>query len=230
VIAQLFANARAPWPLRDGAVHVWRFANAQDVGALAGVLSDDERAAAERFVAREHRARYIVQRAAMRCLLARYLGVAPAALRFARGARGKPHVVGAALEFNLSHADDVALLAIARDVALGVDVERYDADLDARALGRVVLAPSERSVRDVAEPRAFLRIWCRKEACLKATGVGLVDDLTAISVVADRVDVSGTIVHVQDLAVDDDHAAALATTAPVDAIAPRALDECALTP
>jgi 4'-phosphopantetheinyl transferase len=108
----------------------------------------------------------------------------------------------------MSHCDDVALVALARGFAVGIDIERTDANLDIRALGRLVLAPDEHAL-------AFLRVWCRKEACLKATGVGLLDDLTTVSVAADRVDVAGELVYVQDLDVGAAHAAALATSRPV---------------
>ncbi len=205
MIATLFANASEPWPLRAGVVHVWRFACRQDPGPLAAALSDDERAAARRFATAELRDAYIVQHAMTRGLLARYVGAPPAALRFARGARGKPMLDG--VHHNLSHAEDLALLAVAHDAPVGVDIERFAAALDVTALIPLVLSPAEAACTD---RRAFLRIWCRKEACLKATGLGLLDDLTTVSVIADHAVVAGTAVHVQDLAISAAHAGALA--------------------
>lgn len=212
MIASLFANARDAWPLRDGIVHVWRFACKQDAVAFAHVLSDDERAVAARFVFAEHRDAYVAQHVMVRALLARYLAIPPASVAFARGTRGKPHLVGRELELNLSHTEDVALLAIAR-VAVGVDVERLAAPIDEGELGRMVCAPDE--VPLAQSRRGFLRIWCRKEACLKATGVGLLDDLPSVSVARDRVDVAGDVVYVQDLDVGAGHAAALAAAEPL---------------
>ncbi len=219
MIATLYANTATPWPLRDETVHVWRFACQQDVGAFAAVLSEDERTAARRFVAPAHRAAYTVQHAMLRCLVARYVGRAPAPLAFGRGPRGKPFLVGNEVELNLSHAADVALLAVARG-AVGVDIERIDSALDIAALSRIVLAPDEAC----ADRRAFLRVWCRKEACLKATGVGLVDRLPSVSVASDRVVIGGETVFVRDLAMGDDHAAALATTVEHAAILPQVLE------
>ena len=176
---------------------VWRFGYDDDVDA--SLLSDDERRRADRFATPALRARFVAQRAIVRELLAPYLGVAPRDIAFSRGTRGKPFVDGA--HFNLSHSDDLALLAVA-PFAVGVDVERVG-HVDPHKLARVVLAPAEAAC---LEPRAFLRVWCRKEAYLKATGAGLVDDLTAISVMDDGI---GDIA-IRDLAIDDAHVAALA--------------------
>jgi 4'-phosphopantetheinyl transferase len=214
VNAKLYANLQDAWPLVGDVVHVWKFDCKQDPGPLAAALSDEERATAARFAASEHRDAYILQHAMTRWLLSRYLDVEPARIELARGSRGKPKVQG--VEFNLSHAEDVALLAVARDMAVGVDIERCDADIEPRTLGRIVLAPTEVALG--VDRRGFMRVWCRKEACLKATGVGLLDDLTSVSVVDERVDVAGEIVYVQDLDVGELHAAALATSKPCAAL------------
>jgi 4'-phosphopantetheinyl transferase len=198
VNADLFANDGRAWPLRDGVVHVWRFSLAGTANEEA--LSDDERAIATRFVTRELRDRYVVAHAGVRELLAQYVD---APLVFSRGERGKPRVAG--IEHNLSHCDDLALLAVAWDRGLGVDIERRDADIDHRAVGRLVRAPDE-------DELDFMRVWCRKEAALKATGVGLIDDLTSVSVVDDRVRVGDEDVWVYDLDLGGEHAGALATT------------------
>jgi 4'-phosphopantetheinyl transferase len=193
-------------------VHIWTFACAQDPGLQIVALSDEERRIADRFAAQVHRDAYIVQHVMLRCLLARYVDLDPHAIQFVRGARGKPRLAGAStnagIEFSLAHADDVAVLAISRG-PVGVDIERYDAAIDPQRLARIVLAPSEAQCID---RRAFMRVWCRKEACLKATGVGLLDDLTAVAVLDDTVVVEGTTLYVEDLALDEEHATALATS------------------
>lgn len=191
-------------------VELWRFPCAQEVGALADALDGDERARAARFVSVVHRDRYVVQHAVMRAILARYVA---GELVFARGEHGKPRLVGGAVTFNLSHCDDVALLAVSRaGIEVGCDVERLDARVVPAELARRVLAPREAGM--LARP-AFFRIWCRKEACLKATGVGLVDDLPSIDVCDDAVELCGTRVQVRDVDVGRDHAAAVAWGAAV---------------
>ena len=226
MIATLYANTVELWPLRDGTVHVWSFACAQDPGRLASVLSDDELRAAHRFDGHELRARYVVQHSMMRWLLARYVDREPRAIQLGRLPHGKPVLLDdPQVELNLSHADDLALLAVTRGIGVGIDLERFDATLDVDALAPIVLAPDELAAR--GDRRAFLRIWCRKEACLKAIGLGLVDDLTSISANADRADIRGATVHVRDLFVSAAHAAALATTAACADVMSTALEQLA---
>ncbi len=81
------------------------------------------------------------------------------------------------VEVSVSHSGDWVLVAATRDHAIGVDVERVDPDLDHLAVGRLVLRDEELAeLTAVAEPdRAswFTRCWVRKEAVVKALGLGL---------------------------------------------------------
>ena len=89
-----------------------------------------------------------------------------------RALRGPP--------FNLAHTGGLALVAVGT-AELGVDVER---DTGAAVLegSALALSAAERAaVAAVADPAvAFVRLWTRKEAYLKGTGKGLVEDPTAV--------------------------------------------------
>ncbi len=134
----------------------------------APVLSAHERERAERFAAEAQARRWSAARAALRVTLGERLGIAPADVVFAAGEHGKPELAGAALRFNLSHAGELALIALA-EREVGVDVERTDRS--ARAVTRALTA-GERAALDGGE-HELLRIWCRKEALAKAIGRGL---------------------------------------------------------
>ncbi len=90
--------------------------------------------------------------------------------------REGPTVESPALEFNLSHAEDVALLAVTVTRQVGIDLERIDPGR-ADALGPAVLTERERrALATLPAPRhlaALFRLWTRKEAVLKAAGLGL---------------------------------------------------------
>jgi 4'-phosphopantetheinyl transferase len=85
-------------------------------------------------------------------VLGERLGVPAAELRFRRGERGKPELVGEDLAFNLSHSNGLALIGVASAGAIGVDLER---------------------VRPPRRTEPLLRRWTAKEAVVKAFGLGL---------------------------------------------------------
>ena len=152
---------------------------------------DDARRATE-FGAAGARAAFAVGRRMRDDVLSRTLGVEAGALRFAIGTRGKPSLAEPAdvdLAFNLSHSHGVVALAVARTRDLGLDVEAVRPLPAAARLAQRFLAPAERDAvmrrRDADRTRAFLTVWTRKEAWLKATGRGLSVHLSAVEVEPD---------------------------------------------
>lgn len=142
------------------------------------LLAPVELARAERFLFERHKRRFLAARCGLRAALAEATGRAPAALRFVEGPFGKPRLDGEPdCQFNLSHSEDEALLAIGNDGELGVDIEVQRRMSDAPALARMNYTADECAALDAipaAERDAgFLRLWTRKEACLKAIGTGL---------------------------------------------------------
>ena len=91
--------------------------------------------------------------------------------------------------FNVSHTDGLYLIALAKGFEVGIDVERgWTADPgELAALVSRHFSPAERawweSTVEADSMSAFLRIWTRKEAVLKASGVGLVNDLRSVETV-----------------------------------------------
>jgi 4'-phosphopantetheinyl transferase len=159
-------------------VHVWRIDLACGEAEAHGLLDPGERLRASRFVFARDRVRFERSHAAMRRILGGYLGVDGASLAFASEPNGKPRLAReAGLSFNLSHSGDAALLAVSRGARLGVDLEARGSRARVRDLARSVFTEAESGSLeglDGAELEgAFLRGWTRKEACLKALGVGL---------------------------------------------------------
>jgi 4'-phosphopantetheinyl transferase len=160
-------------------VHVWRGSlsrPAAEVARLRGLLAPDERLRADRYRFERDRSRYIVGRATLRLLLARYLDAAPGELEFGYGEFDKPYLAGGP-SFNLSHSGAVALYAFAGAGELGVDIELDDADFASERIAERFFSPAEvgvlRSLPAESQPRAFLTCWTRKEAFIKARGDGL---------------------------------------------------------
>lgn len=151
------------------------------------MLDDSERARAARFAFDRDRARFVSAHAGLRRLLADRTGVPAPALRFELGRFGKPRLQHAPrCSFSLSHSGDHALVALADDEEIGVDLEAVHALPDVQALSARCLGPRERfafaATPEAERELAFLRAWTRKEACLKALGTGLQIEPAAIEV------------------------------------------------
>lgn len=162
-------------------------------------LSEAEWERARRFVFRRDRNRFVAAHAALRETLAAQCGTPASLLEFQHGAFGKPTLVEhAQLRFNLSHSQSVALIAVCDEAEVGVDVELLRPMPDAEALAASYFTEAERHALAQLEPsardRAFLACWTRKEACLKATGMGLSVDTRSfdVGVVADSREVKIT--------------------------------------
>jgi 4'-phosphopantetheinyl transferase len=162
--------------LAVGAVHVWRWRLDRAVVGATG-LAADEQLRADRFRFDADRQSFIAARSGMRRILGRYLAIDPGAIEFSYGSHGKPFLADGAIEFNLSHSGDWALLAVAVDRPVGVDIERIKpvAELEKLTARFLLAAEHERIVALDAADRvlAFFRTWTCKEAYLKATGEGL---------------------------------------------------------
>lgn len=147
---------------------------------LYATLTPDERNRSARFRFERDRQRFIVAHGVLRELLGRYLRAQPGRISYVYNAFGKPALdgeFGGRLKFNLSHSAGLALIAIAAEADVGVDLECIRGQSDyaeiarrffsAAEVGQLTALPSDRYAE------AFIGCWTRKEAYLKARGVGL---------------------------------------------------------
>ncbi|MEI7035214.1 4'-phosphopantetheinyl transferase family protein [Fulvimonas yonginensis] len=126
-------------------------------------------------------------RAPLLALLGAYLGMPPARLRLTAGSHGRPALSPpASLRFNWSHSGPLAVVALARGIEPGIDVERVRPRPRALEIARRFFAPAEAQALAAldaqAREAAFLRLWTAKEAVLKALGRGLAFGLHRLDV------------------------------------------------
>ena len=176
--------------LREREVHLWRVAMDGSAGHLSGyaaVLSDEERIRAERFRFDRDRNLYVLSRGALRLLISGYTGLRSDALAFRFGSQGKPALdADSDLEFNLSHSGGLCVLAFARKMRIGIDIEAKARDVAFLDLAERFFAPAERKAIAVMQPDqirdAFYAVWTRKEAYIKALGEGVTHGLDNFTV------------------------------------------------
>lgn len=175
-------------------VHLWwgRMDAVESLDGVRGWLSDEERGRAERFRCEADARAFVFRRTLLRSVLTRYAGIAPAELRFERSEFGKPSLAGthACVSFNSSSSGGRVLVGVAAGREIGVDVERADQrflapEELARLAPRVLTAEEQTALARMTpeqRPGAFLRLWTRKEALLKALGTGLSREPNTVAV------------------------------------------------
>jgi 4'-phosphopantetheinyl transferase len=156
--------------------------DSHNVVAMAASLSAAERARAARFGTELLRRRWMVGRATLRSLLGAKLGIEPHAVELKSGRRGRPQLATPRnLDFNVSHTQGIALIAIADVLSsgtrVGVDIERADRAVNVDGVSRKFMTGRERAFLAALDidprRRHFLRLWTCKEAMSKATGDAL---------------------------------------------------------
>jgi 4'-phosphopantetheinyl transferase len=175
-------------------VHCWSVrldARPERLAALDATLGAEERARSARFRFERDRRRFVVAHGTLRDLLGRYLDVDPQRIGYAYNAFGKPQLgaeLGGRLRFNLSHSGDLALIAVAAGIDVGIDVERIreDSPRELAELARRFFSPAEvenlRGVPPHLYAREFCRHWTKKEAYVKARGEDLATTLDSLVV------------------------------------------------
>ncbi len=172
---------------------VWRInLNVSEVRlmALHAMLSADEQVRAARYRFDEPRRQFVVCRGTLREILGAQLGVAPEAVALTQNAHGKPALTSGLaagdLRFNVAHSAGLALIAMSYGHEVGVDVEQVRPVENLAALVREHFSPAEQAefhaLPAAEQQRAFFTGWVRKEAYMKARGLGFALPLAAFDV------------------------------------------------
>ena len=169
--------------LGQGAVHIWRIdLSLQEdlIHDYCRSLSVDENERAGRFYFERDRRRFIASRRALRVILSEYLSILPQEVAFSYAAHGKPELTSglneSGIRFNLSRSGELALVVVAQDLQVGVDVELINREVAFDKIAARFFTPKETCILRALSPekrrRAFFSCWTRKEAYVKALGKG----------------------------------------------------------
>jgi 4'-phosphopantetheinyl transferase len=112
-----------------------------------------------------------------RLFLAKALGRDASDVPIGRDAKGCPRLAGSQLTTSLSHADHCVALATATEGPVGVDIELTERAPVVPEIAERVCHPHDMvglaALPGLARDEALLALWVRKEAYLKAAGIGL---------------------------------------------------------
>lgn len=167
-------------------IRCWRIVVASITDAtrrnLFELMSAPEQTRALRFVKEADQRSFTAAHGSLRLLLGAALATDPRSLLFEAGRYGKPALASRAVQFNMSHSGGVVLIALADGMPIGADVEMVRPLPDRDEIVRRYFHPGE--VADLAAVEegaaatlAFFRCWSRKEAVVKALGLGMTLDL-----------------------------------------------------
>lgn len=180
-------------PLTESTVHIWSVDLDQcknDLHSAASVLSKDELERANRYYFEHDRVRYAAARMILRILLGWYENIAPHQLNFHYNDYGKPFINNVHgknhTHFNVSHSQNQALFAFSRADELGIDIEFMRPSFATVDIAKRYFSPDELTDLQYTpvEDRviSFYDCWTRKEAYIKAKGLGLSLALNSFSV------------------------------------------------
>ena len=153
-------------------------------------LSKDECERAARLKIEEKKKQFVIVRSVLRKLLSNTLGKSSKAIIFSYGQHKKPYIEekynNKSIEFNISHSENYALIAITLDNKVGVDIEKINREIDYQSLSHRFFSEKEKdeltSLDKDDQLDAFYRAWVRKESFIKATGKGIAFGLDLFSV------------------------------------------------
>ncbi len=175
-------------------IQVWKFSldfSEEQTGHYLRKLPDHEQNYARHLKNPSRRRQFIISRAILRRLLAKYLHTDSQTLEFCKNQYGKPSLNRESLternsefenryrqcEFNLSHSNQFALLGISTIGKLGIDIQHHRRRLNVCKFARRFFTSVESqlidSLPDDKKQQVFFQLWTRKEAVLKSLGQGI---------------------------------------------------------
>ncbi|RYF52359.1 MAG: 4'-phosphopantetheinyl transferase superfamily protein [Cytophagaceae bacterium] len=168
-------------------IHIWRIRTAafsSDLEKFKSLLTFAETEKINRYKSAASRQTRILSRAILKILLGRYLSLNPDEITFKSDQHKKPiidNVILKNINFNVSHSGSWILIAIATN-PVGVDLEYTDASFTYQNLLDFSFSFEEKNYIQTSKipHQSFYKLWTRKEALLKATGKGLIDELALI--------------------------------------------------
>jgi len=174
-------------------IQIWRIQLLQpsaNISRLEKILTPEETRQAAQFYFAHDQRRFVVRRAVLRQLLAANLDLRPKEIQIEAAYFQKPKIADRQnpnrLRFNTSHSGDCALIALTQNREVGVDVEQHRHLPDADELAKNFFSAHEinelNGLSGAARSEGFFNCWTRKEAYVKAIGLGLAHPLKLFSV------------------------------------------------
>lgn len=149
----------------------------QKIKKFSTILTNEESQRSRAFNTLRLSERFVLTRAILRSILSDYIQVHPQELKIMVNQYGKPSLMGHKLSFNLSHTEDLLMIAVSNLSDIGVDIERIKSRTGMLAVAERCFAKQEfefwLQLSEAERLQMFYQIWTKKEAFVKAVGRGI---------------------------------------------------------
>lgn len=174
--------------IAKNSVHLWIVETTGDekkLSTLRKTFNDDENIRADKFIFEKDRNQFITAHGSLRKILSQYLSVDPGIIQFRKTNNKKPYITFpvTSLKFNISHSQEKILVAVGTD-EMGVDIEKIKPGFEFKDFIKSYFSSKEQNaiLNSSNANETFYKFWTRKEAVLKATGIGIIDNLKEIEI------------------------------------------------
>lgn len=190
-------------PPGEHEVHLWHLHLGMLGGSLRHALAGD--AASDEAAALSPGQLRFIRRFYLRLLLGAYLGIPGKDVVINRSHHGKPvldsSVHDSTLKFSMAKSEDRVLIGISASHHLGVDLEpAWRRARNTLRLAQRYFSPAEFSALEALPPgrldEAFLRAWALNEAVVKASGLGIANQLCRFTLQMDP-DLPPAMLHIE---------------------------------
>ena len=154
---------------------------------VASTLSNTEIEIAGKYKFKRDKERYLISRYLLKKILSGYTDIPANNIIIKNSFYGKPEIENELkIKFNLSHSGDKIVFAFTLNNEIGIDIEKIEFSVNHMEIAENYFSEDEifllkKQKEDIVNN--FYYIWTRKEALLKAIGVGLLPDLKKISAI-----------------------------------------------
>jgi 4'-phosphopantetheinyl transferase len=172
-------------------IHIWRVKSNITEDSLPynalKILSHTEALKADDFKCKINRSNFLVSRIALRKIISLYTKIQPYQVNYIYNSFGKPliNLPCDNLHFNLSHTTDNIVIALSKS-PIGIDLEFINPKLNLSELAEYVFCKNEndkfQTLSTLKKRIYFYNIWTRKEALLKAIGIGMTVNFNQIDI------------------------------------------------
>ncbi|OLS20004.1 MAG: 4'-phosphopantetheinyl transferase psf-1 [Candidatus Heimdallarchaeota archaeon LC_3] len=177
------------YSISDQEIHIWIISLSNQILShedLKRILSYSELKKIDDFNIISEGERYLYYRGILRIILSKYINIDPENIIISVNERGKPFIKNSELKFNISHKNDLAVIALGINCEVGVDIEYLRNEIDYYKLIKRFFSREEKekfnNLRPLNQKELFFRIWTMKEAIVKALGLDNVNFFSEFSI------------------------------------------------